>query len=191
MKSLVVIMVVVLSGFALRAQENLLKNPGFETLDPSKAGGVTDWVPFSEKGGPPLVVAASEGPQEGASAMKVAFAAPAEKFYGVTQVAPVKAGQAVKFGAQVKNLTLSGDSYAQISLEWLGGPADQKKEVSRNWGPKIDAATASTAGWKKLEMMAPVPEGATDVVAVVTLFPGTSPAGAILVDAASLTTLAK
>lgn len=174
-----------LSTLALMAQDaanqNVLRNPGFETKDEKNEKLPAEWGIFCEKGEPTAFTLVSENAKEGQSALKMAFDTSASGFYGIGQRIPVKAGQTVTFAAAFRNVSLRDDSYVQISIEWVNGE-EPKKEITRAWGPATKAGDMTTDGWKKFEVTAVAPTGAVEMNIVVTLFPSKSPDGAVLVD---------
>jgi hypothetical protein len=163
----------------LVAQDNLLKNPGFETIDSERALQPADWAPFSDSGEASHVKLEVGTPKEGVHCLRLSFESGPSKFYGVTQKLAVKAGQELTFAAYFKNISLRDDSYVQLSLEWVGGDG---KEISRAWGPTAKATDISTDEWRKFELTATAPEGTVDAIVVVTLFPAGGSDGSFLID---------
>jgi hypothetical protein len=160
---------------------NLLKNPGFENPDAKNVNLPADWGVFAEKGEPSAFMLVTEA-KEGGRALKLAFEGKTARFYGIGQRIPVKAGQPITFSANVRNVSIREESYVQLSIEWVGGTEQEKKEISRSWGPLSKATDMTTDSWKKFEVTAIAPAGAIEMNIVVTLFPMGGTDGAVLID---------
>ena len=164
------------------APQNLLHNPGFETRDLKNDKMPADWGPFAEKGETTAYMLVTDTPKDGNFALKMAFDNNASTFYGVLQRLPARAGKQVTWTVFLRNVSMRDESYVQISIEWIG---EDKKEISRSWGPAAKAVDVTTDDWKKFEVVAVAPEGAVEMNTVVTMFPAGSPDGALLLDDAS------
>jgi len=180
-------MLLLLSTLGLPAQDkapaNLLKNPGFEASDIKNPHMPADWGAFAEKGEPSAFMLVTDNPKEGQKALKLAFeGGSGAKYYGITQRLPVKPGQLVTFACNLRNVSLRDDSYVQISIEWVGGEEQGRKEITRSWGPTAKALDVTTDAYKKIEITAAAPDGAAEMIVVVTIFPASGTDGAILVD---------
>ena len=162
-----------------RAADNLLKNSSFEDEDSGKPGQAVEWAVFTQTGQPGLSALSRDAAKDGKNSFKLAFEGKTEQFVGLSQNVPVNAGQKLKFSIYVRNVSLQGDSYAQLGLEWKDASG---KEVSRDLGEGMNPKNTRIDDWTRFEVTAAAPAGTSSVTCTVTIHTGKATDGAVLLD---------
>jgi hypothetical protein len=168
-----------LAALRLTAAENLIKNSGFESEDPNRAGQPADWGTFTETGEPGLSILWKEGGHEGKNAFKLAYEGKTDRFMGVLQNVPVLPGQRLKLACYARNVSLQAISHAVLGLEWKDAAG---KEIGREVGERIGLSNLTDKDWTRFELLGTAPPNTASVSAAITLQVEGATDGSLLID---------
>lgn len=191
-KGLVVFLLALVSGASMRAADNVLANPGFESpsVGASDESGAdpASWTVFSSVEGTEKVGLSTAVVRSGKQAARFTSQGVVASYQGLFQSVPVSSGRNYTLVVYVRNdktNPLKGPAMGQLSIEWLDA---HNKEIDRAWGPTWGVKMASSH-WGKFEMTSPAPPHTSQARLVILQFDGKTEGGggSYLVDDVALT----